>query len=140
MPRQDHLEERVLEAADRKADLAPLEIGDLAYRPVRQHHQRVEGRRHQRADALERQPGVHLHVQLGLVRDRDLGPAGGHQLGRVVGIGRGDELDLEAAVAEVALLLGHHEGRVVGVDEPVEQHREALGGGGGGRQQHQRQQ
>ena len=89
-------EQRVLEAADREADLAALQIGDRLDRAVGEHDQGVERGRDERADAGERQALVDLDVQLRLIADRDVGLAGGDQLGRIVRIGRRDDLDLEA--------------------------------------------
>ena len=59
----------------------------------------VERRGDQRADAHQRQALGRLDVQLRLVGDRDIGLPGRHQLGRVVGIGGRDQLDLEPGVA-----------------------------------------
>ena len=109
MPGQHRAEQRVLEAADREADLAAGEIGDRLDPAVRQHDQRVERGRDQRADADERQALIDLDVQLRLVADRDLGLAGGDQLGRIVRIGGRDDLDLEPGVGEVAALLRHQD-------------------------------
>mgnify|MGYP000682772413 CR=1 FL=1 len=74
-------QQRFLEAADREADLAALEIGDRLDRAVRQHHQAVERRCHQRADAHQGQVLLDLQVQLRLVGDGDVGLPRRHQLG-----------------------------------------------------------
>jgi hypothetical protein len=77
-------------------------------RAVVQHQERVERGRHQRGDAHQRQARGRLDVQLRLVGHRHFGLARGHQLGRIVGVGRLDQLDLQAGVAEIALLERHH--------------------------------
>ncbi len=140
MPGQHGLQEGVLEAADRKADALALEVGDAADRAVVQHQQGVEGRCDQRSHPRQRQPLGGLDMKLGLVGDGQVRLAGGHQLGRVVGVGRLDHLDLEAGLGEEALLLGHHQGRVVGVEEPVEQQGELFGLGRAWRKQRRKAQ
>ena len=127
MLRQHGRQQGVFETADRIADAAPLEVGDASDGAVIQHQQGVEGRGDQRSDARQRQPPGGLDMKLRLVGDGKVGLAGRHQLGRVVGIGRLDHLDLEAGRGEESLFLGHHEGRVVGVQEPVEQKGELFG-------------
>jgi hypothetical protein len=67
-----------------------------------------------------------MDVQLGLVGDGERRLAGGDQLGRVVGVGRLDQLDLEPGLGEKALLQGDDQRPVVRVDEPVEHHRKLL--------------
>ena len=52
--------------------------------------------------------------------------------GGALGIGRRDQLDVEVLPREIAALPGDDEGRVVGIDEPVEDHSELFGGEGGG--------
>ena len=128
VPGQHGSQQRVLEAANREADLAAGEVGDRLDRAVGQHHQRVERGRDQRADARERQALVDLDVELRLVADRDLGLAGRDQLGRIVGVGRGDDLDLEPGIGKIAQLLRDDDRRMVGIDEPVEQQRQLIGG------------
>jgi len=71
-------------------------------------------------------------VELRLIGNGDVGLAGGDQLGRIVGVGRGDQLDIEAGIGEIAKTLRHIERRVIGIGEPVEQHHELLAGDGGG--------
>ena len=66
-------------------------------------------------------------MQLRLVGDGEIGLAGGHQLGRVIGVGGRDQLDLEPLGGEEALLARHDERAVVGVDEPVQDHGELVG-------------
>ena len=120
-------EQRVLEAADREADGAALQVGERRDRAVVQHQQRVERRRHQGRDAQERQALVHLDVELGLIGDRQIGLAGGHQLRRVVRIRRRDDLQVDPGLFEIALLERDEDRRVVRVHEPVEQKGERLG-------------
>ena len=63
-----------------------------------------------------------------LIGDGNVGFPGRDQLGRIVGVGRGDDLDLEARSLEIAAALGHQDRRVIRIDEPVEQQRQLLGG------------
>ena len=120
-------EQRVLEAADRVADRTALEVGDRLDGPVGEHQQRVQRGRYQRRNPHQRQPLGHLQVKLRLVGDCEVRLAGGDQLGRVIGVGRRDELDLDPLIREVALLQRDEEGCVVGVDEPVEHQGELVG-------------
>ncbi len=55
----------------------------------------------------------------------------GHQLGRVVGVGRCHQLDLETLGGEEALLARDDQRRVVRIDEPVEQDGQPVRGQGG---------
>ena len=79
-------------------------------------------------------PSVDLDVQLRLVADRDVGLAGGDQFGRVVRVGRSDDLDVQAGILEIAELVGDDDRCVIRIDEPVEQQGELLGGRSGPRQ------
>ena len=78
--------------------------------------------------------GVDVEVEAGLVMQGNLGLAGGDETRRQRRIGRGHQLDIETMAGEGAALLGHHQRRVVGVDEPVEQHGQLVGGVGRARQ------
>ena len=118
----------VLQTGDRIADPLALEVGERLHRPVLEHDQAVERRFDQRAEAQQRQPFLDLQHQVRLVSDGDIGLAGGHQPRRRAGIGRGDEIDIEAVAGEVAALLGDDQRRVIRVDEPVKQHRQLVGG------------
>jgi hypothetical protein len=69
----------------RIAELAALEVGQGFDRTLLQHHQRVQRRGHQRADALERQAGVDVDVQLRLGTHRQIRLVGGDQFGRSLG-------------------------------------------------------
>ena len=128
----------ILEPADGIAHGAALQVGQRADGAIGQHHHRVQGRGDQRGDADQRQAPGDLNMQLWLIRHRQVRLAGGDQLGRVVGIGRGDQLDLQALGLEKALVARHHQGGVVGVHEPVQQHGQGLGLGprGQGGQEH----
>ena len=127
-------EQGVLEAADREADLAAPEVGDLLDRTVGEHDQGVQRGRHERTDAGERQALVDLDVQLRLIGDRDVGLAGGDQFRRVVRIRRGDDLDVQTGIGEIAELVGNDDRRVIRIDKPVEHECELLGGRSRGRQ------
>ena len=105
-----------------------LEVGDLLHGTVGAHHQAVQRRRDQRADALQRQALVHLQVQLRLIGDRQIGLTGGDQLWRVGGVGGGDDFDLKPLVLEEALFLRDDDRGVVGVHEPVKDQRQLVGG------------
>ncbi len=126
MPAQHGLQQGVLEAAHRVADLPPPQVGDGADAACVEHHEGVERRGDEGSDPHERQPLGDLEVELGLVGDREIGLLRRHELGRIVGIRGGDELDLEPRVAEETLLVCDHERAVIGVDEPVEHEGEAF--------------
>ncbi len=126
---QHGLEQRILEAADRIADGFAFQVGHRFHRPVAQHHQRIQRRGDQGANAAQRQALRHLHMQLRLIRDRHIGLAGGHQLGWIVRIGRRDQLDLQAVALEDAGVFRHHQRRMVGIDEPVQHHDQLVIGG-----------
>ena len=83
------------------------------HRPFLEHEEAVERRRDQRANAGQRQALLHPQVELRLVGDREVRPAGGHHLRRVRQVRRGDHLDLEPLVGEVALLFGDDDRPVV---------------------------
>ena len=87
---------------------------------------------HQCCDPHQRAaPSAHVQVKLRLIGDGEVRLAGGDQLRRVVGIGRRDQLDIQPRIREVAPLQRDEEGRVVGIDEPVEHQGHLLGGAGG---------
>ncbi len=124
--REHGAEQSVLEAADGKANLAAFQVRHGFDRTVFEYQQGIQGRRDQSGEAGERQAGGDLHVKLGLIGNRDIGLAGGDQLGRIIGIGRRDHLDLEPVFGEIAHLLGDEERRMVRVDEPVQQQGELV--------------
>ena len=93
----------------------------------------------QDADPHQRQAFGGQHLQGRLVRHGVVGLACSHQLGRRVGIGRRDQLDVEPVLGEEAALLGDHQGGVVGIDEPVEQQADLVLRRGGQRQARERE-
>ena len=125
---EDGVEIGVLQPGDRIADLLALEVGERLHRPVLEHDQAVERRVDQRAEAHQRQALLDLQHQVGLVGDGDIGLAGGDQPRRRARIGRRDQIDVETVAGEIAALLGDDQRRMVGIDEPVEQHRQLVGG------------
>jgi len=80
----------------------------------------------QRADAHEFQAGGDLFQELRLRGQRDVGIARGDQLGRHGRVGGGDQRDVQILGGIGADLLRHQDGRVVGIDEPVQQYGEVI--------------
>ena len=119
-------QQRLLDPGDGIADAAALQVGQRRDRAILQHQKAVQRRRHQRSHPDQRQPFGHLQVQLRLVRDRKVGAAGGDHLRRVSRIGGGDDLDRQALIGEIAVLLGDQDRAVVGVHEPVQHQGELV--------------
>lgn len=96
-------------------------------------NQRVQRLGDKDTHAYQRQPLGGEHLQGWLIGDRIVGLTRGHQLGRCIGIGRGDHLDVEAVFGEETALLGDHQRGMVGIDEPVEQEANLVLSGRGHR-------
>src|SRR6476619_5953661 len=90
-----------------------------------------ERRSHHGGDGLHRQALVTGEKYLGLVRDREVYPAGGDLLDRRRWIRGGLRTDVEAGVAEVAAVDRFVETGVVSIHVEVERDVERLRIGGG---------
>ena len=119
-------EQGLLKPGNGIADGAALEIGNGFYRPVGQHHKAVERGGNGRSDAHERQAFLDLLIQVGLVGQRNITLPGGHQTRRGGWVSWLDQRDLQPRSGEITALLGDNDGGMVGIGEPVEQHRQLV--------------
>ena len=118
---QDRAKHGLFDTAYRETDLFARQIRRRSDGTIGQRQQAVQRRGHQRADPLQGQTFVDLQVQLRLIGNRKICLACGDQLGRVGGIGGGDDLYAQVLFGEVPFFLRHDDRPVVGVHEPVQQ-------------------
>ena len=122
-PARIAFEERVLVRDAGRGDRLAVEIGGGRDAGLRQRDQRGERPLHEGGDGGHREPLVAREQDLGLVGDREIGPAGGDLLDRRRRIGGNLRLHREAGPLEVAAVEGLVDPGVVRVDVEVQLQR-----------------
>ena len=114
------------------ADALARQVRGTVHAGLRQRDDRRERALHERPNRHHLDAAIALAQHLGLVRDRELGAAGGDLADRCRGVARGPDLHVQPYLFEEPLGLRRVDAGVVGVREEVEHQLELLRAARGG--------
>ena len=123
----DRLQDGVVERQSRDADRRARQRARPAHLGIREGDQRVQRRRDERSDGDDGQTLLRREEQIALVVHGQVEGVRRDQLEPGRGIRRRSELDIEAAIGEVAAVERVVQRDMIGVGEPVERDLDRLG-------------